>query len=89
MGRQIDQNGITIASGVSSADSTTILPLLVDPVTNWVLADAAPDTLTPTALAKCKIDSNQKETIYGISDTDGVTLIPIRTDTNGNLLAIF
>lgn len=89
MNANIDQNDIKLALGVSSADSETILPLVVDPITNWVMADVTPDVLVLTSASKDRIDDNSIRTAYGVSDTDGVTLIPLRTDSNGNLLATF
>jgi hypothetical protein len=61
----------------------------VDPVTNGLLMQIVEDSLVPTSIDMVKRDQNHKPTVYGISDTDGVTLIPIRTDENGYLLAQF
>lgn len=89
MGRQIDENGITIVSGIDASDNVTLLPLLIDPVTNRILAEAINDSIVATPIDRVKLDENRQNTAYGVSDTDGVTLVPIRTDNNGNLLASF
>lgn len=82
-----DQNNVTTAEGISSVDSTTPLLLRVDPSTNRVLMTiASTPPASVTALAAAKRDQNHRPTVYGISSVDGTTLVPIRTDTSGNLL---
>lgn len=82
-----DQNHVTTAEGISSVDSTTPQLLRVDPSTNRVLVSiAATPPASVTALTAVKRDQNFRPTVYGISSVDGTTLVPIRTDTDGNLL---
>ena len=83
-----EDNYKTVAAGVSSVDED-ILMLRVDPITNGLLMNVIADTLTPTDADMVKRDQNHKPTVYGISSVDGVTLVPIRTDEDGNLLAQF
>ncbi len=87
--RQIDENGVTIGSAISSADSVTLLPLLVDPVTNKLIVNIQPGITNATAIDRIKLDENRQNTLYGVSSADGETLVPIRTDNNGNLIASF
>lgn len=85
-----DQNSVPTATGVSSVDGVTPVSLRVDPATGWLLAETISDSITAaTSLNQCRIDQNDVSTIYGVSDLDGTTLIPIRTDSNGYLLAQF
>ena len=84
-----DQNQITTALGISSVDSITTIPLVVNPITNSLLASVVGDSITVTPATINKHDQNGVPTMYGISTTDGTTLIPIRTDGSGNLLATF
>lgn len=89
MGRQIDENGITIGSGISADDGITLLPLLVDPVTNKLIIKNSGIAPVVTTIDRAKLDENRQNTLYGVSNIDGVTLVPIRTDNNGNLLISF
>ena len=75
--------------GVDPSDTSVLVPFTVDPVTNALLANVVGDSITSTPIDKDRIDENNIHTIYGVSSVDGVTLIPIRTDTDGNLLATF
>ena len=81
-----DENDKAVASGVSSADSTTPVMLRVDPITDYLLVDNASDSITVVPKQWNKRDENDVPTVYGVSSIDGVTLIPIRTDNNGRLL---
>lgn len=84
-----EENHKTSGAGVSSEADKDILMFRVDPVTNLVIAEANADSLVATSLDSNKRDENFVPTVYGISDDDGTTLIPIRTDENGYLLAEF
>lgn len=82
-----DQNYVTTGEGISSVDSTTPQLLRVDPSTNRLLMSiASTPPASVTALSAVKRDQNFRPTVYGISSVDGTTLVPIRTDTSGNLL---
>lgn len=81
-----DQNAIGLGLGVSSTDSSTPLPLKVDPVTKYLLTSSITSINSATVITKNKRDQNDRPTMYGVSSTDGVTLVPIRTDSNGYLL---
>lgn len=81
-----DQNDNPVALGVSSVDLVTPLMFNVDPVTGWLLVENSTDSLTPTSASRDKRDQNNRATMYGISSADNITLIPIRTDSNGKLL---
>ncbi len=64
-----------------SANANATSPLIFAIVTG--------ETTVPQAvpyIAFDKRDQNQVPTKYGVSSTDGITLVPIRTDTNGKLL---
>lgn len=80
-----DQNDRAVAMGVSSTDSVTPIMLAVDPVTNYLLVSNSSDSITIVGNTH-RIDQNHIPTVYGVSDSDGLTLIPIRTDSNGVLL---
>lgn len=84
-----DQNQITTALGISSTDSITPIQMVVDPITNKLLVDVVSDSITVVPATIDKHDQNGVPTMYGISTADGETLIPIRTDSSGNLLATF
>jgi hypothetical protein len=81
-----DKNHKTIAGAVNSVDNITALPFKVDPSTNALLIEVVSGGETPTVMTQDKRDPNFVPTYYGISDVDGVTLVPIRTDANGALL---
>lgn len=82
-----DQNHVTTATGISSVDSTTVLELKVDPVTNSVnMAIVSTAVGVVSSITAIKRDQNLIPTVYGISSVDGTTLVPIRTDEDGNLL---
>ena len=78
-----DQNYVVVAGGW---DGTQALPLRVDPVTNELLFLSVSTSSPSTAMTMVKRDENYKPTYYGVLDTDGVTLVPIRTDPSGYLL---
>lgn len=84
-----DQNQITTALGISSTDGITPIEMVVDPITNKLLVDVVSDSITVVPATIDKHDENGVPTMYGISTADGETLIPIRTDSSGNLLATF
>lgn len=48
---QKDDNGYPVAGGVSDADNTTVLPLLIDPVTGRALFEAAGGSGTVTSVS--------------------------------------
>lgn len=79
----------TVGAGISTAATHDILMFRIDPITNGVLANMVADSLVATSISIAKRDENFVPTIYGISDTDGITLVPIRTDDNGYLLTTF
>lgn len=84
-----DQNQRVVSSGVSSIDSITPIMLRVDPVTNYLLVSFTSSSNSVTSRQWNKRDENSYPTMYGISNSDEVTLVPIRTDTNGKLLVDF
>jgi hypothetical protein len=85
-----DQNDRAVASGVSSTDSVTPVMMRVDPITDYLLVDFAGNSSNnATPRTWNKHDDNDVPTVYGVSDADGVTLVPIRTDSNGYLLVDF
>jgi len=84
-----EENHKTVGAGVSTAATNDILMFRVDPITNYPLAKAEADSIVATALSMNKRDQNFRPTVYGVSSVDGVTLVPIRTDENGYLLAQF
>jgi len=86
---KIDANAQTIGKGLSLTDSITPIPLTLDPITNRLLMEGVGEVIVPTAVDKSRIDQNDQNTVYGVSNTDGKTLIPIRTDSNGYLLITF
>ena len=81
-----DQNDIPVALGVNSSDLSTPLMFKIDPITNRWLIKINSTTATATSATKNKRDQNDKPTMYGVSSVDGITLVPIQTDSNGNLL---
>lgn len=83
-----EQNHKTVGAGISTTTSD-ILMFRADPITNLIIASVEGDSIVATSLDANKRDENYIPTVYGISDADGVTLIPIRTDDNGYLLAEF
>ena len=85
-----DVNDRPTASGVSSTDSVTPVMMRVDPITDYLLVDFAGNSSnSATPRTWNSRDDNDVPTVYGVSDTDGVTLVPIRTDSNGYLLVDF
>lgn len=83
---QIDENRIQIGTAVTDDASLTPEPLLIDPVTGGLLVIASSSAVVATAMAGNKRDEDREPTVYGVSDDDGVTLVPIRTDGDGKLL---
>ncbi len=83
---QRDENNRPTSLGVSYVDNITPIEMRVDPVTGYLLAAMSGDSITIVPATKDKIDENDIHTVYGISNEDGTTLIPIRTDSNGVLL---
>ncbi len=81
-----DQNHVTVGGGADDNSTTTVLPLKVDPATNYMTVLMQFDSLTPTVATADKRDQNFVPTMYGVSSDDGVTPIPIRTDENGYVL---
>lgn len=81
-----DQNAKPVSLAVSSSDNSTPLMLTVNPSTNFLLTENYPNSVIVTSSSQDKRDQNTIPTVYGISSIDGVTLIPIKTDINGNLL---
>lgn len=75
--------------GVSSVNATTPIMCRVDPVTSHLLVSNSSSSNAATARQWNKRDQNSYPTMYGVSSTDGVTLIPIRTDSNGKLLVTY
>lgn len=84
-----DENSQSVGMGISLTDNITPITLRVDPATNMLLATARGEVISPTTATKSRIDQNEVSTVYGVSDTDGKTLIPIRTDSDGYLLVTF
>lgn len=84
-----DQNQRTVAMGVSSVDLITPLMIRVDPVTSYVLVSNSSSSNSATARQWNKRDENSYPTMYGISSSDNVTLVPIRTDSSGKLLVTY
>jgi hypothetical protein len=84
-----DQNQRTVGMGVSSVDLATPIMWHVDPVTDALLIDSISSSNSATHRQWNKRDENGYPTMYGISSADSVTLIPLRTDTNGRLLVTF
>lgn len=85
-----DENRVTTTLGVSSSNSNVTLPMEVDETTNFLLVDVSIlDGITVVAATDNKRDENRIPTMYGVDDSDGETLIPIRTDDNGVLLVQF
>ena len=84
-----DQNQRTVGMGVSTSDNKTPIMWHVDPVTSYLLVSQITSTNSATTKQWNKRDDNGYPTMYGISSTDGVTLVPIRTDSSGNLLVTY
>lgn len=63
--------------------------LVVDPVTDRLLVTNTTSSVSATSATRCKIDQNDVKTKYGVSNDDGITLVPIRTDSVGRLLVQF
>lgn len=85
-----DDNDRPIALGVSSTDNVTPIMFRVDPVTDYLMVDFVGNSSnSATVRTRNKRDDNDVPTVYGVSDTDGVTPVPIRTDSNGYLLIDF
>lgn len=85
MNAERDQNYVTVGMGIAD-DLSSTQPLRVNPVTGELLTDDTPGAEIATAMTMDERDQNYVPTVYGISDTDGTTLVPIRTDGDGNLL---
>lgn len=85
MNAKRDQNDHPVDMEVSSVDNITPLMLRVDPITSYLLIQEE-GTSTLTGVPKHRIDENDIPTSYGVSDSDGTTLIPIQTDSEGRLL---
>ena len=83
---EIDSNSRNIGAGISTTDSITPIDLRIDPITNDLLVSVISETINATLATQTKIDQNGNNTFYGISDVDGVTLVPIRTNATGALL---
>lgn len=83
-----EENHKTVGAGVSTVDES-ILMFRVDPITNYGLASVMVDSIVATPASMVKRDQNFRPTVYGISSVDGITLVPIRTDEDGYLLAQF
>ena len=83
---QIDENRIQVGTAVTDDANLTPSPLLVDPVTGCLLVSTSLGAEVSTAMTGNKRDEDREPTLYGVSDDDGVTLVPIRTDTDGKLL---
>lgn len=84
-----DANHKTVAGGISSTDGVTPLMFMLDPITGFLLVESTSDTITVIPAQMDKRDQNHVPTMYGVSSADGTTLVPIRTDINGNLLVTF
>lgn len=84
-----DQNHRTVAGGISSVDGITPLMFKLDPTTGFLLIESTSATISVVPAQMDKRDQNHVPTMYGISSVDGKTLVPIRTDSNGNLLIQF
>ncbi len=84
-----DQNHVTVGSAISEVDLTTPLMLSMDSATNELLISVTIEALSTTSLAMVRRDQNFRPTYYGISSVDGVTVVPIRTDSAGRLLIKF
>ena len=82
----IDENSRNIGAGISTTDSITPIDLRIDPITNDLLVSVISETINPTLATQNKIDQNDNNTCWGISDVDNETLVPIRTNNSGYLL---
>lgn len=85
-----DQNRIAIAMGVSDTDGVTPLPILVDPVTGYVLVTMAESVTTtpPTGVTTARRDANYVPTSLGVSSSSDTAPQAFRTH-NGYLLVSF
>lgn len=81
-----DQNQVTIGGGASQTDDTDVLPLQLDPATDYMTVEVHSDSVVPTNPTTDKRDQNHVPTMYGVSDADGVTPLPILTDDDGFIL---
>ncbi len=81
-----DKNHKTVGGGVDPADTSAVEMLKVDPTTDELLVVLAVESLNATVMTEDKRDQNFVPTVYGISDTDGTTLVPIRTNSDGEIL---
>lgn len=90
MNAQRDENRVTVAMGISTADLATTLPLRVDPATDRLLVSFTP-YIGPAVLAtNAGRDGDRRPTIYGVTDDANKTLVPLLIDhLTGALLVDF
>lgn len=80
-----DGNHIPTFAGTLQSDGVTYVPVKVNPANSGV---KVLDNTTGTASTRVTTprDGNGKTAWMGVSSSDMTTLIPIATDSNGNLL---
>ncbi len=80
-----DGNHVGTFAGTLQSDGTTYVPIKVNPA-NKAIKVADDTTGTASTRLTAPRDGNGKVAWMGVSSADMTTLIPIATDSNGNLL---
>ncbi len=82
---KIDENGIKTVLGTLQSDGVSTVRLKVNPTNGGLkVVDATTGTASTRRIASR--DDNGRPVWMGVSSSDGITLIPIAMDSNGNLL---
>jgi len=82
-----DQNHANTLLGVSSADSVTPTPLSVDSATGYLLISMTLDPTLPATLdLPIRRDGNHRPVLCAVTDDAAQDVVPIATDTDGNIL---
>lgn len=82
---QKDQNGMNTMTGILSSDGKTVIRIQASPTTHAMnIADGTTGSNLGPTLAKH--DENMVPTLSAVSYLDGVTIVPLYVDANGNLL---
>jgi len=69
-----------------NATGLTTERLIVDPTTKRLKVFALSDTLPATLDQSGKRDANRVPVAYAVTDDESLNVVPIATDTDGNLL---
>lgn len=80
-----DGNHVPTFAGTLQSDGTSYVPIKVNP-TNKAVKVVDATTGTASTRTTAPRDGNGKVAWMGVSSSDMTTLIPIATDSSGNLL---